>query len=234
MHLVVACFLGTLAVAYFIVQFTVGGHIKIFMDYALFAYFLLTILFPVVCVIPFINRHEHHKLWSFFLSKGISRSTLIVQLWSAFVLIITILEFIFYCAAVITLKLLTNTWILFLWPAFITLSLQGIFFVSCALFFALITQPLIAQLATICVYCVCYTNHEWIAILQQNGSPELGRIATVLYYFLPDLSLLDIKSEVIYQLPFNYSALLLSFLYITLFSIIFLVVSSKVFNKKVL
>lgn len=81
---------------------------------------------------------------------------------------------------------------------------------------------------------MCYTSHEWVTILQQQGTPWLSMIATAAYYLVPDLSLLDIKTTVVYQLPLDLFAVLTSSLYVITFSSIFVYGAIVVFQKKVL
>jgi hypothetical protein len=171
-------------------------------------------------------------MYSFFLCKGIARHNYIIYIWSGFVTCLALAGLLFFLLSMLIIKLLSGVWLLYITPAFITLFLEGIFLISASLFFALVCQQTLAWLATISLFIMCYTSHEWIAILQQQESKVLYFFATITYYLLPDLAMLDIKSSVIYQLPINLSSFLLSSLYIILFSFIFLIGTAWVFEKK--
>lgn len=217
---------------YFFTQFAVSGHLKIAIDFGLFICFVTSITFPILYTIPFIYRHQEQALWPFFLTKNISRTQLLIYTLLSFTIIFLTLCLLNYGIALCIIKFFTSTWVLYIWPAYISIAMQGIFFISTAFFFSLITQPSIAQLALITIYFVCYTNHEWVHILQQNEQPLTACIATLLYYCLPDLSLLDMQSEVIYQLPLSFCKITLSFIYISLFCLFFILSSLRVFNTK--
>lgn len=116
-HLCIIVLFGCFGCAFFLTSFTVGGHLKILLDFSLLSYFIFCISFPLVCVIPFASRHQN--VLSYFLSKGIARHYLLYLIWAGFVGCMGIGSLLFYGSTVIILRYLTGLWILYLAPAFL-------------------------------------------------------------------------------------------------------------------
>ncbi|MEX0939894.1 MAG: hypothetical protein WDZ41_00875 [Candidatus Babeliales bacterium] len=223
-----AIFCGIHGVAHVIGQSLIGSYHKIYLDSALFAYQLFSFSFIILFAIPFLKRQQNYNTFAFFLTKNISRATFIISSVLGFFIIFIMSAIIFYGSSVLLGFYLTNQWFLYLLPAYILIALEGIFISIFGFLYSLLFSSTLAYFATSATYIVCYSIQTWYLAISKTS---LSMFGSMLYYFLPDLQLLDIKSIIIYQLPIPILPLFFGILYLLVWCMFVLLLTTWVFEK---
>jgi len=227
-----ALFAATFAAGYLLTGLMIASRLKVLLDFTLLSYQLFVFCLILFFVAPFFNRPEQRKTISLFLTKQISRSTLMIGIFLGFTILLFLVGVVLFGTSLVLFRFLSGIWMLYLGVAFLTIFVEGIFLLSAGLFFALILPTILAAGAVVALYILGYTSHDWFALISKGASPFVTLIASIGSYLVPDLSVLDVKSRIIYQVPINSHALLLAFIYTLSTTGIFLVGSLLLFRNK--
>lgn len=228
--LAIILWLSCIAIAHYTAQLLLGSYQKIMIDSAFFSYQLFCFFFLFLWAIPYFEKQRQYQTYAFFLPK-ISRATFYYQTILGFICILCTTCILFYSANLIGLWYLTGQWFFHLIWGFLSVACENFILLSAAFFFSLILSQAFSYFATFSFYVLCYTNHDWYALLQKKDGIE-RLIGTLFYYCLPDLALLDIKSQVLYEMPVELNKVAFSIAYAFCFSALFLVSGQRCFLKK--
>jgi len=222
----------TLVSGYFLTELMIGSRLKVLMDFSLLSYQIFEFFFICFFVLTFLNNRERLKMFSVFLVKPIKRSTFLSGVLVGNITILAIAGIFFLLASNIFIFLLLNIWTWHLTPAFIAILLESIFLTSSAILLSLLLPQILSYLGFFSIYIICYTSYNWLNIIIKKHDSIKSFIGYAIYLVLPDLSLLDIKNEVIYQLKFDLKIFLIAAIYTITSSFLLFILSVKIFNKK--
>jgi len=211
----------------------IGSFTKIMLDGALFSYQLFSFLFVILFGMSYLERQEKSQMYSFFLTKPLSRAQFF---WGTFLgLLVTLLitALLFYLANVISLYYLTSEWFWQLLAGYIAIAAENLILLSVGLFFSVLLSNPLTYLATFAVFATCYLNTHWYAMAQQQSGLFYGFAVTV-YYLFPDLSILDIKNDVMHRLTIDWHLFAATLVYCLCFSSLLLFGTQKLFEKRFL
>jgi len=224
--------LGTFAIGYFVTNLMIGSRLKVMLDFSLLSYQIFEFSFIFFFIVPFLSKQERLKTFSIFFIKPIERSSFLAGFFLGFGLILAFFCILFFLFHFFLFWLIFEHWMPHLLLAFIAIFLEALFLASAGLLFSILLPNLLAYVAILATYIVSYTSYDWITIMAKKSNGIKLFFAYSLYYILPDLSMLDIKSFVIYQIPFSAKSFFISALYALSISIFFLICSIKIFIKK--
>ena len=192
-------------------HYLIGSYEKILLDCAFFSFQLFILLLNAFFAIPFFEKQKRYQMHAFFLKKGLTTSHFFYGVSLGFFCLLCSFCIVFYSLSIVILKYLIGQWFFHLLLGFLALAQEGVVLISIAIFFSLLLPKTLCYGATFAVYALCYTNYS--------------------YYLLPDLSLVDIKSNVMYELPLNYVGFSFNIAYIFTFSMLFLLGGHYIFQK---
>ncbi|MBI2775254.1 hypothetical protein HYX58_04585 [Candidatus Dependentiae bacterium] len=216
----------------FFTTLIVSGHTKVLIDFCCGAYHLFSIMFVLIFVVNYLHRLEQTHFYHWFLTSGCTRYAFLIGSFCAFSIIIFASAFLFFFSILLFLYYQTNIWFFYLWPAFCMYALEGILLISFALFWSMLLSLYWCYAALLGSYLMCVLNHSWIAIMQQKTG-GIARIACfAFYYLMPDLELINIQSNVMYELPINYAHVFFAICYSACFCAVILFATIKIFEKK--
>ncbi len=226
-----ACFFGG---GHSLGTLLIGSYLKILLDCALFSFQIFTFLVITFYSIPYFQRQAECQTYAFFLTKPLSRTQFFLGSVFGFFMLLFSFCLFFYVTSVLALYYLTSQWFLQLFPAFLSIAAEGSVLISIAVFFSLLLSHPLSYLATFATYAICYTNAQWYQMIQKDTEGPCYFLGTLVYYLLPDLSIVDIKSSILYQLPINWPLFVLTLLYSFCFCALFLFGGQQLFIKKYL
>lgn len=219
-------------IGYFLTTLIVSGHTKVLIDFCCGAYHLFSILFVLIFVLNYLHRLEHTHFYHWFLTSGCSRAEFIIGAFGALCMLMIATAFLFFLASILFLHHQTNVWFFYLWPVFCAHALEGVFLISFAYFWSTLLSLYWCYAALLGSYLICLLNHSWIVIIEQKTTGIARAACFAFYYLMPDLDLLNIQSNVMYELPINYSQLFFATTYILCYCALLLIGTVTVFQKK--
>ena len=115
--------------------------------------------------------------------------------------------------------------------------LEAILMLAVSIFFSsFASSPLLALFFTLAVYLVGESTRQVVDILKsplgKHTSPILRALAKVAFYIFPDLSVLDLKTAAVHNLPLDYTNLLRSALYAFCYILVLLFAATLIFKGR--
>jgi len=169
-----------------------------------------------------------------FLTKNIDRTTLLSGIFLGFVIILVSVAFLFFSLDLLFFYYLSGRWLFHLSIALGTIMVEGLFLVAVALFFSLLLSPILTCTCVIALYIIGYMSNDWLMMVSSKSGQHTASFLQLAAYVVPDLSALDIKSLIIYQVPFSVYTLIITLLYTLSITGIFFIGALFIFNKKAL
>ena len=174
-----------------------------------------------------IFKEVEKKLVYFLFSKPISKTDFILGkfLGLSFVLIVLnlIMSALFLALVGFNLAYLLVLSFIFL---------QSLLILAVILFFSTFTSPIITLFLSFLVYLIGHITINLKLFALYNGSNFFKLFAEGIYLIMPNLNLLNLKNQVIYEISFHNTALLISFLYTALYIALLLILTIIIFRKK--
>jgi len=232
MQLAAFILIATFFAGYFLTDLMISSRLKVLLDFSLLSYQIFEFCFILFFVIPFFTNQENIKTISLFLTKPISRATFLAGVYTGFLTILFSAALIFSFTYIFAIWAISGFFMPHLLIGFGVIFIESVFLTSIALAASLLFPHLIAYGILFAAYIISYTSHSWLMLVIKKANTIGALLAYILYWLLPDLSLLDIKSHIIYQLPFSFTNLLLSVAYTTTISSLFFILSLLIFGCK--
>ena len=231
--LVVLIFAFALMVAsYVLAPLAVGAQRKVIIDVGLAAISFLGVLLVVLLGASSYSREKNHGILPALLAKPISRVDFILGKYVGTAATIALVMLVM-AAVYIAVILLSNNGVSWKIVTAIYLSLLEVALITSVMtFFSSFSTPLLSSFFTGCVFIAGHLSKDLLAFAEQFGGIGLRVIASVGYYLLPNLSLFNIRSEAVHNLPlqngFVYSVTVYGMFYI----LFLLMLSSLIFKHK--
>jgi ABC-type transport system involved in multi-copper enzyme maturation permease subunit len=174
-----------------------------------------------------IFKEVEKKLVYFLFSKPISCTDFILGKFFGLSLVLLILNLImsilfFLMAGFQLTYLLVLSFIL----------LQSFLLLAVILFFSTITSPLITLFLSFLVYLIGHITINLRIFALYNGGSVFKWIAEIIYLAMPNLDLLNLKNQVIYEITFNATSLTVTVFYTVAYIALLLLLAITIFQKK--
>jgi ABC-type transport system involved in multi-copper enzyme maturation permease subunit len=101
-----------------------------------------------------------------------------------------------------------------------------------AVLFSTFATPITGAVFTFAVYFVGHLTRDLKLLASMSPSVVVKVVCQLLYYLLPNLSNFNIRSEVVYNVPLDPGAIVLSVLYALVYTATLLLISVAIFNRK--
>jgi ABC-type transport system involved in multi-copper enzyme maturation permease subunit len=210
----------------------VGGRIKIVKDMGLGAISVFGLLIAIFVGIDSIYKEVEKGTICTLLSKPISRSTF---LWSKFLglaLLLLVEVAVMSVVLVAIVYFLTGTLIMKILAAIFLIYFELLIITSLTIFFSTFSTPTLSGLFTVGFYVLGHLTSEISSFSKITPSKIISFLCKVSYYLLPNLENLNIKSQVVFDLPISFAYLAYSISYALGYLIIVLLLSMFIFSKK--
>lgn len=174
-----------------------------------------------------IFKEVEKKLVYFLFSKPISRTDFILGKFCGLSLVLIVLNLImsvlFFFVAGFQLSYLLVLGFIFL---------QSLFLLAVILFFSTFTSPIITLFLSFLVYLIGHITINLRIFALHNGGTFFKWVAEITYLIMPNLDLLNLKNQVIYEISFDKIALIVAFLYSLAYIALLLLATTAIFQKK--
>jgi len=234
-----------IAVSYLLSQLTAGQDIKIIKDVGLAAMSLFGLFIAVFIGIGLVSKEVEKRSIYALLAKPIRRQEFVIGKYFGLVLTLFVnlsIMAVAYYAVLGVVAWMSGGWYLPQWEApavdprllkaVVMIFLQLSVITALALFFSTFSSPMLAAALTFALYVVGHFNADLKNFETVVASRPLIVLARVLYYVLPNLAPLDIKSEVVHAVPVPASYLFLNTAYAAVYIAILLSASTFVFMRR--
>lgn len=174
-----------------------------------------------------IFKEVEKKLVYFLFSKPISKTDFILGKFLGLSFVLIVLNLIM---SVLFLTLVGFNLAYLLVLSFI--FLQSLLILAVILFFSTFTSPIITLFLSFLVYLIGHITINLKLFALYNGSKFFKLFTEGIYLIMPNLNLLNLKNQVIYEISFHNTALWISFLYTILYIALLLILTIIIFRKK--
>ena len=234
-----------MAVSYLLGQLTAGQDIKIIKDLGLAAMSLFGLFIAVFIGIGLVSKEVERRSIYSLLSKPIRRQEFIVGKYLGLVLTLLVNIAIMTAAYYVVLGYMAwkaGGWFMPGWEApaadprllkaVAMIFLQLAMVTALALFFSTFSGPMIAAALTFGLYVVGHFNADLKNFGTVVSSRPVVWLARALYYLLPNLAPLDVKTQVVHAMPVAVSYLLWNTVYAIVYVTILLVSATFIFIRR--
>lgn len=234
-----------MAASILLAQVTAGQDVKIIKDLGLAAANAIGVLLAVFIGISLVSKEVERRSIYSLLSKPITRTQFILgkYLGLTFTLVVNLVVMAIAYYAVLgyldwqTPALASQGWEApaadpRLLKAFVLMGVELMLVTALALFFSTFSNTFLSAGLTIAVYVIGHFNADLKNLSSLADSPVLITIGKGLYYALPNLTLLDIKADVVHAHAVNGQRMLTGILSASLYIGLLLTASVIVFSRR--
>ncbi len=234
-----------IGMSYLLSQLTAGQDVKIIKDLGLAAMSLFGLFIAVFVGVGLVSKEVEKRSIYALLAKPIRRQELIVGKYLGLVLTLLVnlvVMAVAYYAVLGAVAWIDGAWFRPNWgapavdPALLKavamIFLQLAIVTAVALLFSTFSSPMLAAALTLGLYVVGHFNSDLRDFQAVLDVKPIAYLARVLYYLLPNLASLDIKSEVVHAVPVPAGFLLLNTAYATTYVAALLVVATYIFMRR--
>jgi Cu-processing system permease protein len=234
-----------IAVSYLLGELTAGQDIKIIKDLGLAAISIFGLFIAVFIGIGLVSKEVERRSIYSLLSKPIRRQEFIIGKYLGLVLTllvnVTVMTVAYY-AVLAYMAWGAGSWFFAGWeapavdPALLKaiamIFLQLMIVTALALLFSTFTNPILATALTFGLYVVGHFNADLRHFETVVPSRPVALFARALYYLLPNLTPLDVKSRVVHALPVPVGYMLLNTAYALVYISALLVAATVIFMRR--
>jgi Cu-processing system permease protein len=234
-----------IGMSYLLRQLTAGQDVKIVKDLGLAAMSLFGLFIAVFIGIGLVSKEVERRSIYALLAKPIRRQELIVGKYLGLVLTLLVnlvVMVVAYYAVLGAVAWIDGAWFRPHWgapavdPALLKavamIFLQLAIVTAVALLFSTFSSPMLAAALTLGLYVIGHFNADLRDFQAVLDVKPIAYLARVLYYLLPNLASLDIKSEVVHAVPVPAGFLLLNMAYAITYVTALLVVATYIFMRR--
>jgi ABC-type transport system involved in multi-copper enzyme maturation permease subunit len=216
---------------YIIKPLTLGEENKVIKDIGLNAIALFSILIAILVGGRLVYKEIEKRTIYLVLSRPLHRWEFIVGKY--FGLLLVLFE---------SLLIMTGTFYIMLLlikiPANFSLLLSVLMtfcqlwiITAIAIFFSTFTTPVTSAVFTFALYFIGHLTRDFKSLVLSANAP-IKTVINILYYILPNLSIFNIKMEVVHNVMINPIAITLAIVYSLVYSFIIIFISCLIFQQK--
>jgi ABC-2 type transport system permease protein len=212
-------------------QLTLGDELKIIKDMGLSSIQFFGVLITILIGINLIFREMEKRTIYLILSKPVKRYQFLLGKFFGLALILLIVLFVlgslFYL--VLILKGDRSPRLLF---AFYFIYLEWLIIAGIAILFSSFSTPLLSIMLTLAAFFTGHLTESLLMLRDRLHSGTGNAIFSALFYFLPDLELFNVRTQLVHNLPLSWSYFLETGLYGVLYLTALLLLAIRIFQKK--
>ena len=218
--------------SYVLSPLAVGAQQKIIIDVGLAAVSIFGVLLVVLMGASSYSREREKGILPSILAKPVSRVDFVLGkflgTWTT-VTVVTVCMSLVFAGVMLMSRTAFNSTIL----VSVYLSVLEVALVTAVLsFFSSFTSPLLSSLFTLCVFIAGHLSTDLLEFARHFGGMGFKIVASAGYYLLPNLSLFNVRSEAVHNLPLMDGFVGSVTIYGALYTVVLLFLSSLIFRRK--
>ncbi len=217
-----------------LVQLTIGQWMKITVDIGMGAISLFGNLMAVFLGINLVAKEIERKTVYTIVSKPIKRYEFIISKYLGLTLTIFINVMLMLVILVFILRFYVKYDVPFIGTiqAFYLLILEFMIVSAIAIFFSTFSTPIMSATFSLTIWFIGHLLSDLKFWSSKSESEAFKILINTIYYILPDLELLNLKSNIAYQITADISYIFWVSAYSLLYSLSLLSVAILIFEKK--
>jgi ABC-type transport system involved in multi-copper enzyme maturation permease subunit len=236
---------GLMASSFLLAQLTAGQDVKVIKDLGLAAASIIGLLIAVFFGIGLVTKEVERRSIYSLLSKPVTRTQFVVGKYLGLVLTLlinlSVMVVAFYAVLwyldVTTLEASKAAWEApamdpRMLKAFALIGVELMLITATAIFFSTFSSPFLSVALTFAVYIVGHFGEDLKNIDAIVSSAIVPYIAKTVYYVMPNLSALDVKSAVVHGLPVSGTSMVLATVSCMLYVATLIVGSIVIFSRR--
>ncbi|MFQ5510585.1 MAG: ABC transporter permease [Candidatus Krumholzibacteriia bacterium] len=231
--LVVVAFAFILMISsYVLAPLAVGAQKKIIVDIGLASISLLGVLLVILLGASSYSREREKGILPSLLAKPISRVDFVVGKYLGTTIAISTVMVFMGCVYLLAMALSRNALNTTMFLAMYLSIIEVALLTAVMTFFSSFTSPLLSSFFTLCVFIAGHLSKDLFGFAEHFGNTAFRLLAAGGFYVLPNLSLLNIRSEAVHGLPLleGYSSSVT--MYAGFYTLFLLFVSSFIVRRK--
>jgi len=195
LYLLLVFALLLIAVSRSLSHLTVGSEEKIVTDLGLSAISIFGVLTAVFLGVSLVFKEIDKRTIFTLLANPVQRWQFVLGKYLGLMTVLTVN--VVLMSAVLALILIGSP-ILILWPAVVLTLVELALVTAFALLFSSFTNPILAVVGTLSVYVAGHLSWSFALLKSRVPSGLIAVLSDVLYWALPNLSLLNVRAEVVH------------------------------------
>ncbi|MCX7945292.1 MAG: ABC transporter permease [Deltaproteobacteria bacterium] len=217
-----------------LVQLTIGQWMKITVDIGMGAISLFGNLMAVFLGINLVAKEIDRKTVYTIVSKPIKRYEFIISKYIGLLITIFINVALMFVILLIILKYYISYEVPYIGTiqAFYLLLLEFMIISAIAIFFSTFSTPIMSAAFSITFWFIGHLLSDLKFWSMKSESEGFKLLINTVYYLLPDLELLNLKSNIVYQITVDMKYILWVSCYALMYSVLLIAASIVVFEKR--
>lgn len=218
--------------SYVLAPLAVGAQHKIIIDIGLASISVFGILLVILLGASSYSREKEKGILPTILVKPINRTDFVLGKYMGTTctisLVMIIMAAVYLLVTTASRTPLNSTMLVAVYLSMLEMALLTSFMT----FFSSFTSPLLSSFFTLCVFISGHLSKDLLAFAESFGQGVLPVISKVGFYLLPNLSLFNVRTEAVHNLPLmeNYSASVT--IYGVFYILLLLFASAVIFRRK--
>ena len=223
---------GFALISSFISQWSLDQGARLMLDFGLAIISIFGLFIAIFIGIGLVSKEIEKRTIYFVLSKPISRSMFLTGKYFGLIMtlfIVFILMSVGFMCVYVFFQGVINVGI------FVPIGMsffQMCIMVAVALTFSTFATPIVSAILSSFVYIAEFFSADYMLLGPGTSNPVIQWFMKIIYYMMPNLSLLNFRSHIVHDLPIEGTNLLLGALYAIAYSVILLVCASMIFKKR--
>ncbi|TDT69798.1 hypothetical protein EV215_1338 [Hypnocyclicus thermotrophus] len=210
-------------------ELTIDNNLEMVKDIGLFfieSFLLLITVFLSSSII--IKAHKDKSIY-LILTKPVNRSEYVFGIFLGILSIIFCYEFFLGGILTLVLKFQGYMFNKIYFLSYLYILYKFIILISIGILFSLISDSYITgNIFTFLIYFIAHASYDIKNIMEKTGDILIKTIMKILYFIMPKFHYLNLRDNLDYNYIFDY----MDFLYVIFYTILVLIISVIIFNKR--
>jgi ABC-type transport system involved in multi-copper enzyme maturation permease subunit len=211
---------------------TVGERSKIIEDLSLAGINIFGVIIAVFVGIGLVYKELEKKTIYTIISKPIHRHEFLLGKYLGLALTLFVYISVMSVFFLVILHFTSDSAPLKLLWAVLLIYLELLVIEAAAVLFSSFSTPILSATYTLAIYVIGHLTKDLIGLAVKAKDEGARAVLSFLYYLLPNLENFNIKSDIVHDVPVNYSFIAMSMCYGVLYTAALLALSVIIFQKR--
>ncbi len=223
---------GFALISSLISQWSLDQWARLMLDFGMAIISIFGLFIAIFIGIGLVSKEIEKRTIYFVLSKQISRSMFLIGKYFGLVMtlfIVFVLMSVGFIGVYVFFQGMVNVGV------FVPIGMsffQMCIMVAVALTFSTFATPMVSAILSLFVYIGGFFSADYMLLGPGTSNPVIQWFMKIIYYIMPNMSLLNFRSHIVHDLPIEGANLLLGALYAIAYSVILLVCASVIFKNR--